>query len=197
MHHLQKRIDGLWEAANKYPARQLLAVASEELQSKERVKIGWMSSGVVQAFILNACKISKFDEMVEAYSKHLDDMPSFETLARSARAGETHCEATPTQREASKAPRWYELYLRSDHWKSLKVRAKQYYGGCVLCGNHDSPECHHRHYLTLGSENIKDLSVLCSNHHKAVHPLLGIKVPRQCPCNVDVLLRRWGLYDGS
>jgi len=186
MHQLQKRIDGYWEAANKYPTRQLIAVASEELQSKERVKIGWMNSGVVQAFILNACEITKLDEMAAAYNKHLDDMPSFETFARSARSGQTHYEATAAQREASKPPRWYELYLRSEYWKALRIRALNYYRGCVLCGAQDALECHHRHYMTLGSENLTDLSILCANHHKAVTPLLGIKVPRRCPDNVEV-----------
>lgn len=193
MHTLQKRLDGTFEAAVNYSAKQLIAVTDDDLQSRDRVKVAWVSSPTVQAFIRNACEISVLDEMAEAYIRHLDEMPAFETFARQARKGTDGIVSTPAQREASAPPRWYQLYRQSQYWKRLVMRARDYYGGCVLCSSPESPECHHRHYLTLGAETMKDLSILCANHHKAIMPLLGIRTPRQCPDNVEVLLHRWGL----
>jgi len=194
MHTLQKMIDGTWAPAVKYTSKQLIAVASDDMVSRDRVKAAWMNAPQVQAFLKNACEIVALDRMTEAYIDHLDAMPTFETMARSARAADDSVTPTGAQREAAAPPTWYQLYLRSDHWATIRRRASSYYGGCVLCGDTDDQECHHRHYLSLGRECVStDVSILCSNHHKIVRGYLGIRVPRICPDNVESLLRRWGL----
>lgn len=188
MHDLQKLIYGGYAAANEYSAKQLLTMAPCDLQSSKRVRIAWMLSPVVQAFIRNACEIALFDKMVDAYQQHLEDMPTFETFSRSARAESGDSLPTAAQKQASAPPSWYALYLRSSHWKNTSRMAHGYYNGCVLCASYDDLECHHRHYNSLGKEKVTDLSILCNNHHSAVHPLLGIKVPRSCPANVIKIL---------
>lgn len=194
MHTLQRMLDGTWSPAVKYTSKQLIAVSDDEMVSRDRVKVAWLNAPPVQAFLKNACMISDLDRMTQAYIDHLDGMPSFETMARAARSADDASQATPTQRQAAEPPTWYETYLRSDHWKRIRQSASRYYGGCVLCGDANNQECHHRHYLSLGRECVStDVSILCQNHHKIVRGYLGIRVPRNCPDNVEVLLRRWGL----
>jgi len=192
MHTLQKMLDGTWAPAVKYTASQLLAVTDENLVSRERVKLAWMNAPQVQAFLKNACIITALDAMAQAYLDHLEDMPVFESMARAARNRDG---TTPTgaQLEASEPPTWYQLYLRTEHWGSIRRRASRHYGGCVLCGETDEQECHHRHYRSLGKEALTDVSILCSSHHKIVRGYLGIRVPKICPDNVDSMLRRCGL----
>lgn len=189
MHILQRTLDGKWVAANKYTADQLLAMTShmDGVSSSEKVKVAWLQAPQVHAFLRNACDIMAFEEMVSEYRNHLDDMQTFETLCRRCRNG-SESEATPTQRQAAKPPWWYDAYLKTTWWNDLRQSAIGYYRGCVMCGDDQKQECHHRHYRTLGCESITDVSIFCSKHHEQIQPMLGICVPRMCPESVRKLL---------
>jgi len=190
MHDLQKTIDGRYVPMSTYSASQLLAGVPSGLQSASQARCAWLASPVVHAFCRNACVISELDEMEHAYREHLDQMQSFERFARCTRevkAGERP-EPTPAQKAASAQPGWYRDYLATEHWRKLREQARAYYAGCVLCGTDEAPECHHRHYRTLGREQITDLSILCSAHHAEASAMLRISPPRICPEPVRRLL---------
>jgi len=69
----------------------------------------------------------------------------------------------------------YAAYLQSAHWRNTRNSALALAGyRCTRCGATSPLEVHHRHYLTVGRENIKtDLCVLCSNCHAKEHALVG------------------------
>lgn len=46
----------------------------------------------------------------------------------------------------------------------------KYYGHkCMKCGNPNELNVHHKHYKTLGNEDIGDLIVLCKRCHNDEH----------------------------
>ncbi len=181
---LQMRLDGTVEAAHHQPVRGLLGLIDKDCAtSSDRVRVAWMNHEVVQAFIINACGINIQEKMHDTYWQHLQDTPAFESFCRAARNGleDNNGSPTPTMVARSQPPKWYQQYLATPYWKRLAQKAKNYYGSCVLCGETTRPECHHRHYRLLGEETMMDVSILCHQHHQAVHPLLGIRVPRDAP----------------
>lgn len=65
----------------------------------------------------------------------------------------------------------YEDYLGSDHWKGKKSeRLKLSNYCCDVCGDDEIQlQVHHKHYETLGHEDMDDLASLCPYCHKDVH----------------------------
>jgi hypothetical protein len=64
----------------------------------------------------------------------------------------------------------YEDYLKSDHWYFMIILKRlQVDNKCEICGSSHGLEVHHLTYERLGNENLEDLQVLCSYHHKKVH----------------------------
>lgn len=65
----------------------------------------------------------------------------------------------------------YAEYLQSEHWKTLRRAAIDYYGNaCVLCGAKGSKvDVHHRLYVRRGKERLRDLTVLCRDCHAKHH----------------------------
>lgn len=65
----------------------------------------------------------------------------------------------------------YREYLRSEHWTNLKhkYRKSKLYKGCAICKTKENLNFHHRSYVRIGSEYLRDIVPLCSEHHKAVH----------------------------
>lgn len=67
----------------------------------------------------------------------------------------------------------YSSYKNTKHWHLLRARfkASKYFNKrCAKCKKVMSEiQIHHRHYDTLGRENLFDLVALCPRCHQAVH----------------------------
>ncbi len=62
----------------------------------------------------------------------------------------------------------YSDYLKTEHWQELRLQVIRIYRTCVLCNSdkRNDLRVHHRHYDTLGEEDIhRDLTLLCENCH--------------------------------
>lgn len=84
-------------------------------------------------------------------------MPSFKNI---------YCEDT------GETAKTYNDYLQTKHWKSLREKVIQQYGGeCQRC--HDivgeSGNVHHKTYKRIGHERISDLTLYCSKCHGVTH----------------------------
>lgn len=66
---------------------------------------------------------------------------------------------------------WYyrEIYLRSDHWESLREEKLAKSAVCEKCGSPYSLDVHHKDYKELYDVRISDLETLCRKCHKKVH----------------------------
>lgn len=72
---------------------------------------------------------------------------------------------------ASKLKTSYKDYLKSDHWKALKKKAKRRkrYKKCLFCGN-TKVELHHTTYKWIYTKKeLLGIIPLCRKHHQAVH----------------------------
>jgi hypothetical protein len=123
----------------------------------------------------------------EIVHRFLVSLRAAETWTRGGRSDREsrNDEAGRPRRES---PEWYAAYRRTDHWQELRTLAHEYYRGCVLCGTFDGLDVHHRHYQTIGAEQMTDLSVLCNEHHRHSHSVLNIFIPSKCPPAAAVLL---------
>lgn len=65
----------------------------------------------------------------------------------------------------------YEDYIHTEHWKSIKKQAYEYWGkACVKCGRKTKLNMHHLTYFRIGHENIyMDVCPLCKNCHLKEH----------------------------
>jgi len=67
-----------------------------------------------------------------------------------------------------------QQHLGSDYWHQLKQkRTKIASGICERCGSAENLELHHIHYLSLGSEDIDDVRLVCRDCHQAIHDKYG------------------------
>lgn len=68
---------------------------------------------------------------------------------------------------------WYrEVYLMSDHWKDLRLRALHRGGKkqrCNRCGFPDNLDVHHLNYRNIYDVTVDDLEVLCRRCHMIEH----------------------------
>jgi hypothetical protein len=84
----------------------------------------------------------------------------------------------------------YAEYLKSDHWRSLKVKASRRpnYLKCEFCSSTDT-ELHHTSYKWIMTEQeLRVIMSLCRAHHQEVHD-----AAKSCDISVRVatnLLRR-------
>jgi len=72
----------------------------------------------------------------------------------------------------------YKEYLKTDHWKEMRVQALA--GAdykCQLCNTDKTLQVHHRTYERRGYEDLKDLTVLCRHCHAKHHDKLEDKWP--------------------
>lgn len=71
-------------------------------------------------------------------------------------------------------PSWrYQEYMRSPAWAATKAKWRERRPRrrrCEVCGDRHY-DLHHRTYVRLGCERLRDLVPLCERHHKAVHRL--------------------------
>jgi len=65
----------------------------------------------------------------------------------------------------------YREYLDSKDWEKKREEALEFYGRmCALCGATRYLNVHHRHYKSIGVEDVlKDLTILCYKHHNWYH----------------------------
>jgi len=73
----------------------------------------------------------------------------------------------------------HRAYLQSDLWKSIRLKALEFYGcKCNRCGDFGN-DVHHKTYERVGGyELLEDLEVLCRDCHKAHHALDGVASKR-------------------
>lgn len=67
---------------------------------------------------------------------------------------------------------WYRSYLRSSHWRAVRLQAVQRAGHrCEECGVRGRLEVHHLTYERLGRERDTDIAALCPACHRKEHGL--------------------------
>jgi hypothetical protein len=66
--------------------------------------------------------------------------------------------------------RAYREYLRTEHWKQVRLQALEYADySCQVCNRAGEVHVHHRTYDRLGAERPADLTVLCARCHETHH----------------------------
>lgn len=67
----------------------------------------------------------------------------------------------------------YEEFLKSEHWASVKRKAKSRpntYGKCSFCGSKKNIDLHHTSYKWIGTKSeLSTVIALCREHHHQVH----------------------------
>ena len=65
----------------------------------------------------------------------------------------------------------YKNYLVSKEWYAFRCKVMGDRGyKCEKCGTSNQLTVHHKHYKSLGHEQLKDVELLCWNCHQAQHP---------------------------
>jgi len=181
---LQLALDGSWDMHSDKHVKRIMSRCTSNT-SGDRQKEFLLLYDTTEPFLRNALTIDMFVEMRELFMVWLDSLPVIESIARASRPSAysgNDCELSV------KAPEWYDDYLKSEHMSALRRRAHAHYRGCVLCGSTDTLHIHHRHYQTLGREELHDVSILCDEHHSASHRFLGLRVPQEPPARVRAIL---------
>jgi len=105
----------------------------------------------------------------------LDSLGSLETFARSTRASDAI--GQPANLRPLRMPAWYQQYLKSDHYRSVKKEAEMFWTGRVYMGSmrcsvnaRDPYEVlHHSDYGRLGeADEFRYLIPLCNRCHASV-----------------------------
>ena len=148
---------------------QRIAFAVKRLQgrgeTRDLVLSSWMQGSITQQFICNVPSISDAATAYNGYLQHLIDNPCFETLCRQCRPS-----GSAGEWKASDNAGWYQDYLRSPWWVNVSRMERSQFGSCVACDKSDDLHVHHRHYESVGRENIyTDLTLLCGSCHSLVH----------------------------
>ncbi len=64
----------------------------------------------------------------------------------------------------------YQKYLKSDHWKKVRVERLKIDGDkCLVCMSKFCLNVHHVNYKNIGAEQMEDLRTLCEPCHKKAH----------------------------
>jgi 5-methylcytosine-specific restriction endonuclease McrA len=65
----------------------------------------------------------------------------------------------------------YEEYLRTPYWKATSEHARRMFGEiCFRCGKAGARHVHHKHYRSLGQEDLlRDIEILCAGCHMKHH----------------------------
>lgn len=72
----------------------------------------------------------------------------------------------------------YDQYLRSRHWKNVKIRYyKTYEYVCSKCGWTRNLQLHHTSYAHVGNERMSELTPLCVKCHRIEHGLTKLSQP--------------------
>jgi len=104
----------------------------------------------------------------------LENVGSFDTIARATRDGRTACN-TAIGLKKKGIPEWYQKYLKSEHFQETKQKAFAFYQefmGTVTClvnARHEFEVFHHTDYTELGRENeFRFLAPYCQHCHCAI-----------------------------
>jgi hypothetical protein len=165
----QQTIWGTFESMNgDETVEQLIDKAIPDVppdsQSMEYVWAAYLKSQHTRAFIESIPNIDNRALALEEYCNHLFLNKAFESFARSARPSMRNGNGTKS------TPAWYEEYLLSEHWLRTKALANAIFVSCVACNRTTDLHVHHRHYESLGFEDINtDLTLLCGSCHISVH----------------------------
>jgi hypothetical protein len=62
-------------------------------------------------------------------------------------------------------PGGYHNYIKSEQWARKSQAMRKYFKTCAICDSGIKLCVHHKHYETVGRERLKDLTVLCGDHH--------------------------------
>jgi len=197
---MQLTIDGEWEATAAYALNELFIELPSTMEPKIRVAEAVLIHPATTAFAKNSLPIATVPRMLTAIRAWLEskNFPALESFCRADRmtrsAKSSSNKRGSAKQSISKAdlspPSWYQQYLKTLHWQDLRVRAVKYYGGCCICGAIDQLNVHHRHYHSLGNEDIGHLSVFCRTHHEQVTIIHGLVVPADCPDAVARILKK-------
>ena len=77
--------------------------------------------------------------------------------------------ATPKRRQELRSMPYSE-YLRTTEWQQVRWFALHRDAhACVVCGDRERIECHHRTYTHRGEERPEDVHALCSSCHERHH----------------------------
>lgn len=63
-------------------------------------------------------------------------------------------------------------YLASSKWKNKRKKKLKIISSCEHCNDSERLEIHHKHYRSVGNEDMDDLMVLCHDCHKKEHDRL-------------------------
>ena len=78
-----------------------------------------------------------------------------------------------TSDDTGETSRSYSAYLQTKHWKAMKEKVYEEYGGiCGVCGElvpKEFSNVHHRTYKRIGNEKMSDLILLCKSCHGKLH----------------------------
>jgi hypothetical protein len=85
-------------------------------------------------------------------------------------------------------------YLKTEHWQLAKnaVRYK-YKNKCTKCGSNKSLEVHHLSYKNFGREELKDLTLLCSNCHILAH----CKIKEEPKVITNIVVKKSPFYSNN
>ena len=178
--------------ANRLKVKQACQKALQEcgpdVPSADRVIEAWMLQAPVIELIDFMPTIKNKQQAEAEYRQHLKECPAFETVCRSTRPSMADLESFTAEMSTG----WYAEYLASEHWKRKRIEAHQRFGGeCRACCSTDDLQVHHRHYETLGEENvIRDLLLLCSICHFGIHRDHDIFAPKVEPVGLLERIRR-------
>jgi hypothetical protein len=59
----------------------------------------------------------------------------------------------------------YHNYIKSEQWALKSQAMRKYFKTCAICDSDVKLCVHHKHYETVGQERLRDLTVLCGEHH--------------------------------
>jgi len=62
-----------------------------------------------------------------------------------------------------------KIYIKTDHWKSLKNEKLSHQHFCEMCRKSNNLDVHHLRYRNLYDVSIEDLKVLCRRCHTKEH----------------------------
>lgn len=132
--------------------------------------------------------ITKFGSLDDAKIptvEWLEDVGSFETIARLTREKDNRCTKITTKTKS--IPDWYVTYNKSDRCKQMKERAETYWVGymgeihCSVNARHEYEVMHHSDYGRIGEgDEFRFLVPLCNDCHASISAR-GPRIPAFAP----------------
>jgi hypothetical protein len=169
---------------------QLIRFAEEAYPTEDcnfHRSVAFLTHAATQNFLLDllVAKFGSLDAAKIPTMQWLYDLGSFETFARSTRAGVGG--SSGLLHTKRRTPAWYVNYCQSDHFQLVKREAAhswtEYMGGmrCSVNARHTFEVFHHSDYGRLGeADEFRYLVPLCNECHKGITGR-GPNVPSAIP----------------